>query len=120
MLFEDDCEILDPSFVDFVNNNKHNYDLMYIGTNRNLVKDSVIVGSWGTHAMWISARAIDCFLIHERKQKAIDNIWNDVEQQFKLKVYRPDPPNKYVVQKLGLKSLITGGIRIEQSLIVNL
>jgi hypothetical protein len=112
MIFEDDCEIVDPQFLSFVDENKHNYDLMYIGVNYILQdKASNIIGSFGTHAMWISSKALSIFLAHPREYIPIDHFWCKIEQEYKLAVWRPEEIYKYVRQKNGLKSYITGNIR---------
>jgi hypothetical protein len=111
MVFEDDCEIFDASFPQVVAENKHKYDLMYIGVNMNTTSGSKITGSYGTHAMWISPKAIKIFLKHKHRNVPFDHIWNDIEKEYKLSVWRPSNIHQYVKQKSGLVSYITGGIR---------
>jgi hypothetical protein len=106
LVFEDDCEILSDDFLDPLCH-REQYDLVYIGVNS--IRPT---GSYGTHAMWISAHAKKCFLEHNGdKKRPIDHLWNEVEQQYKLRVWRPDPIDRYVQQKKGLRSLITGRLR---------
>lgn len=107
LVFEDDCEIVDPTFTLFIENNKHLYDIIYIGTNRTFDTPEGI-SSWGTHAMWISANAIRVILNHTPVRREIDNIWNEIEHKYKLAVWRPAHPYQYVIQKEGLLSSITG------------
>jgi glycosyltransferase involved in cell wall biosynthesis len=108
LIFEDDCEIIDDSFIRFLNKNKHLYDIMYIGVNY-LSTDigGPTQGSWGTHAMWISSKAIQIFLNYNDNQKPVDHIWNDIERIYNLRVWRPYIKDKYVKQKTGLISYIT-------------
>lgn len=107
LVFEDDCEIIDDSFMNFVNNNRANYDIIYIGT----LPSVLPFGSWGTHAMWLSPKAIGAYFLFRSQCKEIDNIWNDVEKHCRLKVLRPSKPELYVRQAVGLKSQISGNIR---------
>ena len=108
LLFEDDCEIIDDSFKEIITKNKKNYDVIYIGTNNTFVDSSgMAYGSWGTHAMWISSKAIQLFLSNYDNIKPVDHIWNDIERIYKLRVWRPYIKDKYVKQKTGLISYIT-------------
>ena len=108
LIFEDDCEIIDNSFKDIIKKNKHNYDIIYIGVNFNSTdRYGPINGSWGTHAMWISSKAIQLFLSNYDNIKPVDHIWNDIERIYKLRVWRPYIKDKYVKQKTGLISYIT-------------
>ena len=111
LVFEDDCEIIDPSFMQFIEKNKHAYDIMYIGTNKtfNTTKG---VSSWGTHAMWISPKAIQLLFQHKPTARGLDNIWVEVEHAYNLNVWRPPHPHTYVIQKLGLISYINGKPRV--------
>lgn len=111
LVFEDDCEIIDPSFMYFIEHNKHAYDIIYIGTNHTFYTPSGI-GSWGTHAMWISPKAIRNFLQHTATSRGVDNIWVDVEHIYKLNVWRPPHPYTYVIQKRGLISYVNGTPRV--------
>lgn len=106
LIFEDDCEIVSENFLEPIIF-KDQYSLIYLGVNKN-----ISFGSYGSHAMWISKFAKDCFIKHNQPITiGVDIAWNNVEQYYKLKTYRPDPVNKYVQQKKGLRSLITGRIR---------
>ena len=108
LLFEDDCEIIDDSLKNIIKKNKRKHDLIYIGTNNTFVDSSGIAyGSWGTHAMWISSKAIQLYLSHNDNIKPVDHIWNDIERIYNLRVWRPYIKDKYVKQKTGLISYIT-------------
>lgn len=113
-IFEDDCEILDPSFVSYIEEKKALYDVIFIGVNSLGVDINKRVCSYGTHAMWISRKALNTFIQHfpKAKAKAIDNIWNELEHIYKLKYFRPKDNNRFVKQKEGLISYITGKPRI--------
>ena len=114
LIFEDDCEILDPSFVSYIEEKKALYDVIFIGVNSLGVDINKRVCSYGTHAMWISRKALNTFIQHfpKAKAKAIDNIWNELEHIYKLKYFRPKDNNRFVKQKEGLISYITGKPRI--------
>jgi len=106
LVFEDDCEILNENFLEILKF-KDQYDLIYIGINKKISS-----GSYGSHAMWISDLAKKCFIdCNQSITFPVDIAWNNVEQQYKLKTYRPEPVNKYVQQRLGLRSIITNRIR---------
>ena len=110
LVFEDDCIIKDRSYVDFINRNKSVFDIIYLGVNCINAFDETgkPLSSWGTHSMWISNKAIKIFLNHIPIVRELDNIWCEIEQFHKLKVLRPNPIDKYTIQKEGLKSYITG------------
>jgi hypothetical protein len=110
LVFEDDCEIMNDNFLEPLDF-KNKYDLIYLGINKKL-----IFGSYGTHAMWISEFAKKCFMdANQPITTGLDLSWNNIEMQYKLKTYRPDPINKYVQQKQGLRSIITNRIRTGSS-----
>jgi len=113
LVFEDDCEVIDDTFMTFVNKNKANYDIIYIGVICNINTHDKRTGSWGTHAMWISNKAINLYLnyVKESPLWAVDSIWNEIENDSKLRVLRPDKCNKYVRQAIGVVSYLTGEIR---------
>jgi hypothetical protein len=112
LIFEDDCEIIDPTFMNLIPEFKSVCDLAYIGVNQSEIKEGNMI-SYGTHAMWISEHAKKCFIdyVYKTKTQEVDNIWNEVEQMYKLRVWRPLESNKYVQQKSSLSSYITGHIR---------
>jgi len=112
LIFEDDCVINDPTFLDFIEANKNNYDLIYLGVN-SIIFDSnkKPVGSYGTHSMWISSKALKICLNHIYRDPMMDWIWNEIEYKYKLKVLRPNPSTKYTYQAAGLKSYIIGKCR---------
>jgi hypothetical protein len=111
LIFEDDCEVLDPSFMEHVEMNKKDYDIIYIGVYGVFdTPDGYLTpsGSCGTHAMWISSRALNAFLNTETHIKEIDHIWSFIEYKHNLRVLRPTPFDRFVRQKRGLISYITG------------
>ena len=108
LIFEDDCEIIDDSFKYIIKQNKQKYDIIYIGTYETFLDiNDTAYGSWGTHAMWISSKAIRHFLNYNDNQNPVDHIWNEIERIYKLRVWRPYIKDKYVKQKIGLISYIT-------------
>jgi glycosyltransferase involved in cell wall biosynthesis/GR25 family glycosyltransferase involved in LPS biosynthesis len=112
LIFEDDCEIIDDSFKDIITQNKQIYDIMYIGTHDTFIDiNGTANGSWGSHAMWISSKAIKLFLNYNDNQNPVDHIWNEIERIYKLRVWRPFIKDKYVKQKTGLISCITNTLR---------
>uniref|UniRef100_A0A6C0EQ38 Glycosyl transferase family 25 domain-containing protein n=1 Tax=viral metagenome TaxID=1070528 RepID=A0A6C0EQ38_9ZZZZ len=118
LIFEDDCQINDPSFVKFIEESKDKYDIIYIGVNKIFYKNTINsffqknkINSYGTHAMWISPKAINLYLNYNPKSMEIDNIWSEIENKYNLKVWRPTNIYKYVEQRVGLKSYITGKLR---------
>jgi hypothetical protein len=38
LIFEDDCEIIDPTFIHYITSNKSTHDIIYIGVNSILIK----------------------------------------------------------------------------------
>jgi GR25 family glycosyltransferase involved in LPS biosynthesis len=117
IVFEDDCEIIDESFMKLVKQHSSTHDLIFFGTNRTYFEHKK-VQIWGTHAMWISPHAKKCFLNHTPIRIEIDRIWNEVIVKHNLKVWVPPKHDMYVRQKLGLISLITGHPRQDVSNIV--
>jgi hypothetical protein len=111
LLFEDDCMIVDPSFLALIEEKRIAYDLIYIGVNSRFLDHKRRLCSYGTHAMWISAKALRAFRAYPPSKKPIDHLWNDVAYAAKLKVWRPTDPHKYVRQQPDLVSYISGSIR---------
>jgi hypothetical protein len=113
LIFEDDCEILDPSFVTYIEEKKKQYDVVFIGINSRDFDINKRECSYGTHAMWISRKALDIFIEHFPKTntEAIDHIWNEIEHIYNLKYFRPKEPYQFVRQKPGLLSYINGKAR---------
>jgi GR25 family glycosyltransferase involved in LPS biosynthesis len=109
LIFEDDCEIVSDDFLRPLEL-KDRYDVVFLGVN-----SFGVTGSYGTHALWMSARAKARFLsyIETRKQPfpPMDHLWNEAIQACGLHVWRPSPVTKYVRQAKFVKSLITGQIR---------
>lgn len=114
IVFEDDCEIIDDSFMNLINEHSSTHDLIFFGTVRTFYEDNK-VQVWGTHAMWISPYAKQCFLKHRPTVPEVDRIWNEVIIKHNLKVWVPPQHDMYVRQKLGLISTITGTPRIDLS-----
>lgn len=122
LIFEDDCEVIDPSFMDLLSM-KNQYDIMYFGLLKTFYVDTPIkswgfrvntrkrINSWGCHAMWISPRALDIIRRHKAKTFHADHIWNEIENEYNLRVWRPTPVDRYVRQQAGLISYITGKAR---------
>ena len=115
LVFEDDCEIIADDFLSPIPLFREHYDLIYLGYN-SLCNS----GSWGTHALWVSPRAKNCLFnwlpSYETVMPPLDLIWNHVEhtspcESGGLRVWRPADGRRYVRQKPGLRSIITGGIR---------
>jgi GR25 family glycosyltransferase involved in LPS biosynthesis len=114
IVFEDDCEIVDNSFMKLVKEHSSTHDLIFFGTNRTYFEHNK-VQIWGTHAMWISPYAKKCFLNHTPTRVELDRIWNEVIVKHDLRVWVPPKHDMYVRQKLGLISLITGKPRVDLS-----
>lgn len=114
-IFEDDCEIVDEAFLDLLDQ-RHKYDIMYFGYNSlcNFANTGKTM-SWGTHSMYVSARAKKCFIDYCSRKKIgatpIDWVWNWVEHHYNLRSYRPPEAEKYTRQKRGLVSYITNKVR---------
>lgn len=119
MVFENDCEIVDESFL---NLDCKDFDVVYFGINGSCIHNIPVIckHTWGTHAMMITPRARDIFLRDEEKyllmpfvhkDHPIDQLWCVIQHIEKLRVFVPDEIKKYVRQKTGLKSSISGFIR---------
>ena len=123
LVFEDDCEIVDPNFLELLNEHK-DVDILYFGVNGFCVHQQPyrLRHSWGTHAMMITPKARDCFLEKETEilqmrfplgNHPLDQLFCVLEDKEKLKVWKPDESamKQWVRQKPGLKSAISGSIR---------
>lgn len=125
IIFEDDCVINDKNMMSMLDNLKH-YDLVYFGvtkmwnfndkSKRKPITETSKLSSHGTHAMWISARARQIFLDYTNDKPfnlPVDHLWNKIEHQENLLVWRPALQNmyKYCEQKNGLFSTIQKKIR---------
>jgi hypothetical protein len=80
---------------------------MYIGVTHKSIDTDIggpKNGSWGTHAMWISSKAIQLFLNYDDNYNPVDHIWNEIERIHNLNVWRPYIKDKYVKQKNGIIS----------------
>jgi len=109
LVFEDDCEIIDPSFMEYVETHKKDYDIIYIGLLSRFNSPNkywIPSGSYGTHAMWIGPTALNAFLNTKTDIKEVDHIWSMIENRDKLRVLRATPNDRYVCQKQGLPSYI--------------
>lgn len=123
LVFEDDCEILDPNFLDLIVENP-DVDILYFGLNGFCVHKQpfVLKHSWGTHAMMMTPKVRDLLLTTEEKylkmkfplwDHPIDQLFCVMEHCEELRVWKPDERTmkKWVQQKPGLKSAISGSIR---------
>lgn len=113
IVFEDDCEIINESFMSLIDKHSSNHDIIFFGTWKTFSKNNK-VQIWGTHAMWISPRAKKLFLDNASscKMPQVDEIWNELIIKYNLRVWVPPSNNMYVRQKTGLISLITGVPRL--------
>lgn len=101
LVFEDDCEIHDIRCLELLTNYKKDYDIIYLGVNSEFQETPKGPRlSYGAHAMWMSADARKKLLAYSQivKTKEIDHLWNQVQTKYKLRVLRPDTPDKYVRQ----------------------
>ena len=123
LVFEDDCEILDTSFLKLIDENK-DVDLLYFGVNGFCIhmQPFPIKHSWGTHAMYITPKVRDSLLEKEslymrmnfpRKEHPYDQLLCVMTFFEHWKVWKPDEQSmyKWVRQKPGLVSSISGNVR---------
>lgn len=125
IIFEDDCIINDKNMLSLLDIHK-DYDLLFFGVNRmfergNKEKNSnfaegTLLNSFGTHAMWVSVKAKEIFLEYMKNKsyfKPLDGLWNIIENEFNLKVWRPADGEiyRYCEQKVGELSIIDGKLR---------
>ena len=128
IIFEDDCVINDKNMLSLLDELK-GFDLIYFGVNR-IINNNVIskrnliipegghIGSFGTHSMWVSAKARQIFLEYAKDKPfylPVDTLWNFIAYKNKLNVWRPDISNiyKYCEQGLGIISTIEKKVRSE-------
>ncbi len=130
LVFEDDCEIIDPHFLNLLKEHP-DVDILYFGVT-NYSQHSLpfpLYHSWGTHAMMMTPKARDLFLSKLDEYLAlpfpynrhpVDQLYCVLEAKESLKVWKPSmnaysPPcetiEKYVRQKPGLLSTISKTIR---------
>lgn len=123
LVFEDDCEILDPHFLDLIKEHS-DVDILYFGVT-NYCHHKLpfpVYHSWGTHAMMITPKARDIFLVKvdeylslsfPHKKHPVDQIFCVMEAEESLRVWKPDLKSmeKYVRQKPGLLSTIEKTVR---------
>jgi hypothetical protein len=125
LVFEDDCEILDPNFIRVIFDHL-DADIIYFGVNGYCVHQLPfpLLHNWGTHAMMMTPKARDTLLEKEAKYLEMpfprgvhpyDALMCVMAECENLKVWKPDEVNKnrWVRQKPGLKSSISGAIREE-------
>jgi hypothetical protein len=123
LVFEDDCEIVDPHFLELIVENP-DVDLLYFGVNGFCVHKLPyrLQHSWGTHAMYMTPKVRDLFLNKEAEylqlrfplgNHPLDQLFCVMEDKENLKVWKPNEKTmkKWVRQKPGLKSAISGSIR---------
>ena len=130
IVFEDDCQILNSNILELVDKYSETYDIIYFGVVYVWVADSEpkiinnfihsdILNSWGTHAMWISAKARQIFLEYYNNnhnlhtQKPVDHVWNDIQNTYNLKVWRPSNIFEHCKQYNGISSTITSSCTID-------
>jgi len=126
-VFEDDAEVIDMNGLgEFLNTIPNDFDILLLGYNQ-IVKGTVlqhyktVTEFWGTHAMILSKKSRDLFINEYDYLKSIgqmqpaDWLWNSIIQNNSLTVYTPLKPS--IVQKEGLLSAITGGIRTKNKFI---
>ena len=114
LVWEDDCEILRDDILDVVNRYKSDHDIVYLGVNSKFKETPKSPEfSYGTHAMWLSPTAREKIqaMRHLVKTKEIDHLWNQTQQKFKLRAWRPDPIDMYCRQAPRLLSYITNKTR---------
>jgi hypothetical protein len=132
LLFEDDCEILDSTFLDLLKEHP-DVDILYFGVTHyvNHTLPIPIHQSCGTHAMMITPKARDIFLSKvddyltlpfPHGNHPVDQIYCVMEVKESFNVWKPDSKSveKYVRQKPGLVSTITKKIRKEKDLLLYL
>jgi GR25 family glycosyltransferase involved in LPS biosynthesis len=125
IIFEDDCIINLPDMLNILDDLK-GYDMVYFGVNRVFDRSNITINknfkpgtklnSYGTHAMWVSSRArkimLD-FVAYRSYFMPMDELWNLIENDNDLNVWRPDFKDcyKYCEQKVGELSIIDGKLR---------
>jgi hypothetical protein len=123
LVFEDDCEIVDSSFLRLILDHL-DVDILYFGVNGFCVhsKPFPLEHSWGTHAMMITPKARDLFLEKEAEYLKMefplgnhpyDQLMCVMAEREHLNVWKPNEQlmNKWVRQKPGLVSSISGSVR---------
>lgn len=125
LIFEDDCEIVREDFLCLLEEHKE-CDMIYLGVcdySKNVVQHPIpLIHSYGTHAYFVNAKArqtlfhnIDKELTrpYQPNQHAIDQLYNVIEFEQKLKVWKPPKSQcrQWVQQKEGLQSSISGVVR---------
>lgn len=118
LVFEDDCELVSARWY-YPSMAGGTVDLIYLGVN-GYGKFFGDVYSYGTHAMIVSPKVRD--LILEKTDDYVDAVWekgafdhilNKICYDHQISVWRPPEREmeRWVRQKKGLKSTITGKLR---------
>ena len=123
LVFEDDCEILDPSFLTLLKEHP-SVDLLYFGVNGFCLhmQPFPIKHSWGTHALYITPKVRDAILEKEqlymklqfpRYDYPFDQLLCVMAHLEHWSVWKPDESSmtRWVRQKPGLVSSISGSVR---------
>ena len=128
LIFEDDCEIIDPNLLNIIDKFHTEFDIIYLGTNclwfgddkwskidRKIdITKTKGVFSYGTHAMYLSSKARKIFVEYVKDKPysiPIDQLWNLIQDKYDLRVWRHHDIYKFCKQKTGIKSVITNKIR---------
>jgi hypothetical protein len=123
LVFEDDCEIIDASFLTLLKENP-TVDILYFGINGFCIhiQPFPLKHSWGTHALYITPKVRDTLVEKEpmymlmtfpRKEHPYDELLCVMAFFEHWTVWKPDEASitKWVRQKPGLVSSISGNIR---------
>lgn len=126
LVFEDDCEIIDPNFLDVLKEHP-DVDILYFGLTHYVdhTLPFPIRQSCGTHAMMMTPKARDIFfskvdeylnLPFPHDNHPVDQIFCVMEVKESLKVWKPHEKSveRYVRQKPGLFSTISKTMRKEK------
>ena len=107
LIFEDDCEVLDPSVKDLLRTLKRDYDIIYLGC-YHIYKKNGYTKSHGTFGYWLSSETVKLLLKDLTMKEPIDHHLCTIAETYKLRVWRSTPKDKYIKQKVGLRSTICG------------
>ena len=126
LVFEDDCEIVDPHFLDLLKEHP-GVDILYFGVTNysNHKLPFPVYHSWGTHAMMVTPKVRDIFLAtlddylllpFPHGNHPVDQIYCVMEVKESLNSWKPPLKDMetYVRQKPGLRSTISRTIRKER------
>lgn len=118
LVFEDDCEFVSPRWY-YPSIAGGTVDLIYLGVNGYGMFEGQRY-SYGTHAMIISPKVRDLILSETDKyidkvydKGAFDHILNKICYDNQISIWRPPEREveRWVRQKKGIKSTITGNLR---------